>query len=170
MENMKPGAVMIRDRKLNRLTDFDYTRNAFYFVTDCVKDRICIFGEISNHSMFLNAYGKIAQQQLLWLEQQYSFVRLHDSVIMPNHMYAIIEIDHHSNHLKNGHKIKSLSELMGAYKTTSSKQIHMAGHAEFKWQRSYYDHIIRNHASFTRISDYIKINPAKWNRDRFHRG
>lgn len=36
------------------------------------------------------------------------------------------------------------------------------------WQRSYYDHIIRNDADYRRISDYIKNNPGKWMADRFH--
>jgi len=33
-------------------------------------------------------------------------------------------------------KIKPLPELIGAYKTTVSKRIHMSGDVEFKWQKS----------------------------------
>ena len=51
---------------------------------------------------------------------------------------------------------------MGAYKTTSSKQIHLLGNVDFKWQRSFHDHIIRDENSYHRISDYIINNPAKW--------
>jgi len=51
-------------------------------------------------------------------------------------------------------KIKSLSELMGAYKTTVSKQIHLAGYAGFAWQRSFHDHIIRDEKSYENISNY----------------
>ncbi len=65
-------------------------------------------------------------------------------------------------------KIKSLSELMGAYKTTSSKQIHLSGLPDFKWQRSFHDHIIRNEESFFRISDYIQNNPLPWKDDKFY--
>jgi putative transposase len=32
---------------------------------------------------------------------------------------------------------------MGAYKT-SSKQLHLLGLQDFKWQRLFHDHIIRN--------------------------
>jgi len=62
-------------------------------------------------------------------------------------------------------KIKSLSEIIGAYKTTVSKQIHQAGLKTFQWQRSFHDHIIRDDGSFHRISDYINDNPAKWEED-----
>ena len=90
-------------------------------------------------------------------------------------------------------KIKSLSEIMGAYKTTSSKQIHLAdlslqprdlskmnGPAlnsdrsrpvptkQFKWQRSFHDHIIRNEESYARISNYIQNNPLNWKEDTFN--
>lgn len=54
---------------------------------------------------------------------------------------------------------------MGAFKTTSSKQIHLTNLPDFKWQRSYYDHIVRNHQSFLRISDYIDSNPLNWEND-----
>ena len=65
-------------------------------------------------------------------------------------------------------KIKSLSELMGAYKTTVSKQIHLAGYAEFAWQRSFHDHIIRDEKSYERISNYIIDNPKTWDKDKFY--
>lgn len=42
---------------------------------------------------------------------------------MPNHIHGIIEIDEPQ---QQETKIKSLSNLMGAYKTTSSKRIHLA--------------------------------------------
>ncbi len=65
-------------------------------------------------------------------------------------------------------KIKPLDQLLGAYKTTTSKLIHLAGLPEFKWQRSYHDHIIRAEDSYDRIIAYIHSNPAKWREDRFY--
>lgn len=63
--------------------------------------------------------------------------------------------------------IKSLSQLMGAYKTTVSKQIHLTGFVEFQWQRSFHDHIIGNEKSYHTISNYIENNPVKWGDDKF---
>ena len=57
---------------------------------------------------------------------------------------------------------------MGAYKTTASKLIHLEGLVEFKWQRSFYDHIIRLDESYERIIEYILTNPARWSEDEFY--
>ena len=37
------------------------------------------------------------------------------------------------------------------------------------FQRSFYDHVIRNEADFLRITNYIRTNPQKWATDRFYR-
>jgi putative transposase len=174
---------MLKNRKPNRLRGYDYSKNNLYFVTICVQDRICCFGDIivgtgrdpfvhdpfacdpSVRKIVLNEYGKIVENQWLWLGEQYPYVVLHAFVVMPNHIHGIIEIDR--SRIKSPSKIKLLSELMGAYKTNVSKQIHMIGFIEFKWQRSFYEHIIRDYKSFESISDYIKNNPAKWMQDNF---
>ena len=67
-------------------------------------------------------------------------------------------------------KIKPLPELMGAFKTTSSKHIHMAGLTTFHWQKSFYDHIVRYDSSLNRIREYIRSNPPFWEMDRNHKG
>jgi len=56
-------------------------------------------------------------------------------------------------------KIKPLDQIIGAFKTTSSKLIHQSGNTSFAWQRSYYDHIIRDQKSLHCIRKYIKNNP-----------
>lgn len=116
--------------------------------------------------MVLNKYGEIVKNRLLWLADHYPYVMLHNFVVMPNHLHSIIEID--SSKLSNESvKIKSLSSLVGAFKTTSSKMIHKAGFLNFSWQRSFHDHIIRNDKSYRTISNYIDQNPSKWESDKF---
>ncbi|MFA5878934.1 MAG: transposase [Candidatus Margulisiibacteriota bacterium] len=58
-------------------------------------------------------------------------------------------------------KIKSLPELVGAFKTTTSKQIRMAGLSEFIWQPRYYDRIIRTEQELNNVKEYIKNNAKK---------
>jgi REP element-mobilizing transposase RayT len=168
---------MQHKRKANRMIGYDYTQDNLYFVTSCVKNRVCCFGEIISQKMVLNEYGKIAEKQWHWLGQRYSYVRLHQFVVMPDHIHGIIEINrshvfvgtgrdpslqkHQHNESIKPIKIKSLSELMGAYKTTTSKQIHLLGFDSFAWQRSFHDHIIRDEKSFINISNYIATNPIK---------
>ena len=186
----------MKQRKPNRLKGYDYSQDNLYFTTSCVKDRICCFSKIEDSKMILNRYGKIANDQWLWLADQYPYVILHEFVVMPNHMHGIIEINreniiqgvgtgrivgtgrdlslrtalHDSSlPLLPKTKIKSLSQLLGAYKTTTSKQIHLAGFLEFEWQRSFHDHIIRDEKSYIRIADYILNNPSTWEEDKFYR-
>ena len=162
----------------------------------CVDNRIHSFGKIENKSMRLSANGIIAQEQWNWLAGQYPYIQLISFVIMPNHIHGIIFIDvnyyndlYGFNIVGNGrglivgnddslqtddryqsvHKIKPIPELIGAYKTTVSKRIHLSGDASFKWQKSYHDHIIRNRSSLNRIKNYIETNPEKWDSDTFNK-
>ncbi len=177
---------MLPQRKRTRLEGFDYSSDRLYFITCCVRHMRPCFGKVIDGMMQLNRYGVIADQQWLWLAERYPYVRLHEYIIMPNHMHGILEIDSgrvgsaggvratRESPVPRGPsaakiKIKSLSELMGAYKTTTSKQIHLAGDPGFKWHRSFHDHIIRDARGYRNISAYIENNPAKWEADRFHR-
>jgi REP element-mobilizing transposase RayT len=118
--------------------------------------------------MVLNDYGLIAEKQWYWLGEQYPYVVLHEFVVMPNHIHGIIEINRSRIKSSDPIKIKPLSELMGAYKTTASKQIHLTGFTEFRWQRSFYEHIIRDEKSLETISDYIFRNPENWEQDNLY--
>jgi putative transposase len=175
---------MIRERKSIRLQGYNYSSDNLYFVTSCVHDRLCCFGEIvrtgrdpslpdgagvkSIAQMHLTQYGEIAVKQWNWLSVQYRYVRLHSFVIMPNHIHGIIEINHSRIVTSGSIKIKPLSELMGAYKTTVSKHIHLAGLVKFKWQRSFYEHIIHDEKSLETINEYIINNPLNWKDDEFY--
>ena len=221
---------MIRERKSIRLQDYDYSSDNLFFVTSCVHDRICCFGEINltgrdpsiRHTgnvpvgtgrdlslqhddnasvgtgrdpslqnidlsvqnnnewtghdpslrkitkMKLNEFGIIAEKQWHWLAEQYQYIVLHAFVVMPNHVHGIIEIKRSLIKSSVPIKIKPLSGLMGAYKTTVSKHIHLAGFIEFKWQRSFYEHIIRDEKTFESITEYIINNPMNWERDKLY--
>ncbi|MDD5031649.1 MAG: hypothetical protein PHR36_01225 [Patescibacteria group bacterium] len=190
-----------------RLKGYNYSQAGYYFITICTKDRIECFGEIKNGEMVLNKYGQAAEKQWQWLADQYSYVKLDEYIIMPNHVHGILVIDPpnvvnavgtisvgtgrdaasvgtgrdaasvgtgrdaasvgtgRDLSLRDVH-IKSLSDLMGAFKTTSSKLIHQSGFVDFAWQRSFYDHIIRTEKSLSRIREYIYNNPLKWELDR----
>ena len=173
----------LKQRKLNRLKNFDYSQEGYYFITINTKKFISYFGEIKNKKMILNPYGKILEKQWLWLAKQYKYLQLDEYTIMPNHFHGILIID--SPSIKGGgnlsvrntrecsvqsiwgehfiqKKIKPIPELIGAFKTTSSKLIHLAGLNEFKWHKSYYDHIIRNEITLYNIRKYIKENPLAW--------
>ena len=111
----------MKDRKRNRIEDFDYSSNNLYFVTSCIKDRTCWFGEIEQGMMILNEFGKIAHKQWGWLINRYPYLKSHAFVVMPNHIHGFLEINCDFIKQRTGrdlslrdHKIKPLSELMGA--------------------------------------------------------
>jgi REP element-mobilizing transposase RayT len=152
----------------NRLEGYDYSQSNYYYVTICTDNREERFGKIENNKMSLNYHGQIVKQQWQWLAKQYSYIELDEYVVMPNHIHGILIIN---NSIRTGHdlslqhRIKSLSSLIGAFKTTSSKLIHQNGLFDFAWQRSFYDHIIRNDESLDKMREYISNNPLKWDDD-----
>ena len=122
----------------------------------------------SRKKMRLNANGEIVQTRLNWLAERYKYVVIRSQVVMPNHVHAVIEIN--SSLVDDiGIKIKSLSELVGAFKSTSSKVIHDIGFSDFKWKRSFHDVIIRSDKSYQNISRYIDNNPSLWDTDVFNK-
>ena len=58
-----------------------------------------------------------------------------------------------------------MSELIGVFKTTPSKRIRESGLAFFKWQRSFYDHVIRDDEDLNRIREQVRDNPPRWTLD-----
>ena len=132
----------MKERKRTRLEGYDYSTDNLYFITSCLQDRKCCFGEIVNNLMILKEFGKIAHNQFVWLQNQ---------IQSPKPL-----------------KIKSLSELIGAYKTTVSKQIHLAGEERFNWQKSFHYRIIRNEMEFGRIINYIDDNPSNLKKEKLN--
>ena len=60
---------------------------------------------------------------------------------------------------------KTLGAIVRGFKSTVSKQIGFP-----VWQRNYHERIIRNTNAFTKISNYIRNNPAQWHSDMFNNG
>ena len=160
------------NRKKIRLPLVEYEQEGLYFVTTCVHNGECVFGNVMDGEMHLNGYGRCVEQQLLWLSKQYSYVNIDTYTIMPNHVHGIIGINRidiwgvGTGRDLSLHTIKPLPELIGAFKTTSSKQIHKMGLLKFRWQRSFFDRIIRNEQELQDIREYIINNPMNWHLDR----
>jgi len=150
-------------RKIIRLQKYDYSQPGYYFVTICVQDRICCFGEIIKGEMVKNNFGNIVEQQWLWLKENFPYVDLDEFIVMPNHFHGILIIKPKRNGLDRS--LLPLFNLIGAFKTTSSKLIHQTGLTDFSWQKSFYDHVIRQDESLDKIREYIRNNPKQWELD-----
>lgn len=144
---------------------FDYSSDGYYFVTICTEDKISVFGQITEGKMILNTFGEIVINSWLWLPQQYEYVFLDEFTLMPNHFHGILIIRNERNGRDRSLPVKPLSQLIGAFKTVSSKAIHNAGKSDFRWQKSFHDHIIRDEKGLFRIRKYIQNNALKWQFD-----
>ncbi len=86
---------MKRERKKNRLQNYNYSCPGWYFVTICTKNRVESFGEIQNNEMHFNTCGEIARKCWIDLPNHYRNIHLDEWVIMPNHVHGIVVIDDH---------------------------------------------------------------------------
>lgn len=155
-----------KERKLNRLKDYDYSQDGYYFITICTKNKEHFFGDISNGEVSTNAIGKAVN--LCWndIPKHFPFVQLDEFIIMPNHIHGIIIINNVGNeNLRSPSKI-SLSSIIKGFKIGVTKWCNKNDHEYFEWQKSFYDHIIRDEKSLDNIREYIRNNPLKWETDK----
>ena len=81
----------LHKRRSIRLKGYDYSRAGLYFITICVQNRLCLFGNIENNIMILNDAGTMIEKWYYELENKYPDKRCHEMVVMPNHFHCIIE-------------------------------------------------------------------------------
>jgi len=149
---------------------FSYASTASYFVTLCTKDRQHYFGALLNGELHLSAIGKICEECLNNLPLKYSFIRLDEYVIMPNHMHAIFTINNPGKermlHEKRFQPEKeSLSSVIRNFKSTVTLLVRRNISAMDVWQPRFFDRIVRDENELRRIRTYIRNNPARWKID-----
>ena len=157
MCSRKRGVILNNNktRKNPRLKEFDYATCGYYFITICTKEKKHFLGEIRSSKMNLNRVGKLAESALQCIPEVYENIEIDKYVVMPNHIHMIIIIRNKTN--------VTISRIIKQYKETITKK------AEVKiWQRSYYDHIIRDEKDYFRIWQYIDENILKWSLDKYY--
>ncbi|MEM6347774.1 MAG: transposase, partial [Bacteroidota bacterium] len=105
-------------------------------------------------------------------------VYIDEFCVMPNHFHAIIIFDtpvlplHNGRFPFNGNETtpfrspsQNLSSILRGFKASCTKQIRKIGIHDFRWQKSYHDHIVRDYSSLELIRKYILNNPVKWQED-----
>jgi REP element-mobilizing transposase RayT len=164
----------IHHRRSIRIPDYDYSQPGYYFVTICTYNKECLFGRIVDGKMVLNEDGKIISKTWLWLSEQYTYIRLHEWIIMPNHLHGIIE---YRDDCRGGSrtaptviKYKPLGRIIGAFKTVSTNRINTIQNTSDSrlWQRNYWEHVIRDENDLIRVRSYKINNPLKWSNDIYY--
>jgi len=155
-------------RKPNRLKDYDYSQNGYYFITISVKDKHELLGHIDVGANCvrprLSEQGCIVEKEIHILSETYEAVEVNKYVVMPNHLHMVIVISY-SGRTQFAPTISRID--VGAncvrLKGSITKQIGFS-----IWQRSFHDHIIRNEKEYLKIWQYIDENPLKWQEDCFY--
>ncbi|MBN1373944.1 transposase [Candidatus Dojkabacteria bacterium] len=150
------GVLMLsmeeKGRKRQRLKGYDYKTPGFYFITTVVKTRPQILGKIKRNMFVLSDLGAIILGCWHDLPVHYSGIDLDAFIVMPDHLHGIIHLIEPE---------KNLSEIMRGFKSNSSWRINKRFPGRFEWQRSFYDHIIRNERDLQRVRNYIYFNVQK---------
>ncbi len=60
----------------------------------------------------------------------------------------------------------TLGNMVRTFKAISTRRIRTGGNSAFAWQRSYYEHVIRDEAELHGIRQYIIDNPKQWGIDQ----
>lgn len=119
----------------------------------------------------LTYVGNIIEKILLNLEENFN-VKIHDYIIMPNHVHFVIEILARAD----TRSAPTIGQIIKTFKTMSttiiSKEIKIGNIEPYNkrfWQRNYYEHIIRNEKEYLKIQEYIINNPYKWIKDIYYK-
>ena len=81
------------NRRSIRLKGDDYTQAGGYFVTICTHLRECLFGEVSEGKVILNAFGKVVQEEWEKTKQMRQGINLDAFIVMPNHIHGILILE-----------------------------------------------------------------------------
>ena len=157
-------------RRSIRLPEYDYSKPGAYFITICSFNKEQIFGKISNGKIILSKIGKLGEKYLKEIPDHFEDVFVDEYVVMPNHIHFIITIVGFQNiePLQNKYqKIipKSIGSIIRSYKASVTRRCKENDYKNFKWQRNYFEHIIRNEEDHFRIKEYIQNNPLQWELD-----
>ena len=147
-------------RKPNRLPNYDYSQNGAYFITICTQNRRKILCEIVGDDAHIvpKSYGQVVEKYISNVPE------IEKYVIMPDHIHLLIRLENGSMWASTPTNVDSnirpknrIASIVRSIKTLTTKEI---GEAIF--QRSYYDHVIRNQQDYDEIWQYIENNPRTW--------
>ena len=157
----------MKERKPLRLKEYDYSGAGCYFITICTKDRKPLFSSVvgAGHPAGpvpnLSPYGEIVERNIEGISTAYSGVIVDKYTIMPNHIHMLLRLQGPAG-CPAPTKV-NVRNVIGALKSLTTRA------AGFPlWQRSYYDHIIRDEEDYLRIWNYIDTNPARWAEDEYY--
>ncbi|SHJ86689.1 REP element-mobilizing transposase RayT [Geosporobacter subterraneus DSM 17957] len=177
MENKLPR------RKNLRLKNYDYSQPGYYFVTICTENRRNLLCNIVGNDapVVPSEIGNEIIQCWENISLLYENVKTDGFCIMPNHIHGIIVIEDtkpqplsektYGFQSAERRGRRSLPDIIKDFKSVTARQYNKLVEIEFRntlWQKSYYEHIIRNELELQEIREYIVNNPVKWVEDEYY--
>ena len=179
------GIFMKFKRKSLRLANYDYSQVGLYYITICVNQQLCLFGDVVDKKLQINDAGKMIARSFIEITKYYKGFDIDTYIVMPNHFHGIIVInDEKFGALPRGHPFLkqwnydqntlilnnlSLGDVVGRFKSLTThryikgvKDHQWIPFYEKLWQRNYHDHIIRNKKTLFAARRYIIDNPIHW--------
>ena len=147
-------------RKKLRRENYDYGSNGAYFVTICTHEKAELFGKVGEPSEAADKIKEVFESVL----SECSQIKCPQYVVMPNHLHALLVIDNIES--TSDMTISDFVRVFKSKTTVAYIRLVKEGKAQpFEgklWQRSYYDHVIRNEQDFLEVWEYIAENPLRW--------
>ena len=151
-------------RKYPRLKQYDYSLPGYYYVTMHMEKDAGTLSRIEplpfpeRAVVQVTKEGCIIQEQLLALEHRYDYVKIDKYVIMPTHIHVIIRL------LEGSRPRTDIPGIIGAFKSLASIEINKMQNTPGKkrFQRSFYDAVLRNEKAYQECWKYIDGNPDQW--------
>jgi len=156
-----------RIRQPLRLKNFDYAENGNYFITINAKTRTEIFGQIDELGIHLNPLGQMINQAILYTPTRSHGVSIDTHIVMPDHIHAIMTINGPEE--PEHESLSSIPQAVQRLKSyTENQYARNDAFGPFRgrignrlWQRSYFEHVVRNDHQLQTIREYIRCNPAR---------
>ena len=163
MDNM----VLNKNRKENRLKEYDYSLPRAYFITICTQNRVNYFWNnvgarnARPTDYTLTEYGITVEKAINAISNHYPAVTVDNYVIMPDHIHLLLKI--HTDSEGRALRAPTIGTIVNQFKGYVTKQLKTS-----IWQKLFFDHIVRSQQDYKEIWKYIDNNPLNLKDDHFN--
>ena len=164
--------VAQKRRRQMRLAGCDYSREGPYFVTICSYEKKCSLAAVTGGVVTLTDVGAAVREAWVGLAVRYTTVALDEFIVMPNHVHGVLGfvgagftppgVGSGTVLATKQDRRTSLSDVICAFKSLSTRLARSKGHVGVLWQRGYYEHIVRDGEDLGNVQRYILENPLRW--------
>lgn len=171
-------------RRPNRLRNYDYSQPGYYFITICTGGRKPILAKIVGNDALVvpSTIGVKVVECWKKIERLNDSFKLDTFCLMPNHLHGILIIEKKeavdgtagaqcpTGAARDNTDQKTISDVIKDFKSVTTRHYNkmLPETKNTLWQKSFYEHVIRNEPSLFEVRKYIEENPLKWQLDQYY--